>query len=303
MSALFKPAKLIGEFDEGFSVSDQSTGVNLSASGNSNTSANPNTGASLILKANWFEQFFAGEALELWRRAIAPESTEEEVSFLTEVLEVEPGGRLLDIPCGNGRLSLPLAQIGYRVTGLDFCSEFLIEAKAAAERLKTAATDSGILGVSFVKGDMRSYQWQECFDGAFCMGNSFGYFNREDTMQCLKSISASLKSGAKFVIDSSMIAESFYINGGEREWIQIDDMYMLIENIYSPRLSCVETNYTFIRDGKEEKRQSLHWIYSCGELSTMLESADFSVAEILSSTDFEPFELGSERMLLIAEKA
>lgn len=259
------------------------------------------------LNSNWYEHFFAGEALELWRRAISHETTEEEVRFLCEVLEVQPGGHLLDVPCGNGRLSLPLCQVGYKITAVDFCLEFLDEARSALTKLKASADKGSAAGgampeVDFVRADMLSLSWSDQFDGAYCMGNSFGYFDREGTRQFLGSVARSLRAGAKFVLDSAMLAESFLLNGGEREWVQLDDMYMLVENIYSPRLSCVETNYTFMRAGKEEKRQSTHWIYTCGELCAMLESSGFSVLELLSSTDFEPYELGSERLLLIAEK-
>jgi hypothetical protein len=104
------------------------------------------------------------------------------------------------------------------------------------------------------------------------------------------------------VIDTAMVAEAFLVNGAEREWVQVGDMYMLIENRYDCRQSRVETNYTFIRNGKEEQRVAFHWIYTAGELCHMLEQEGFTVMELFSNTEFEPFALGEERLLLLAQK-
>lgn len=244
--------------------------------------------------STWYEQFFAGAALDLWRLANSAETTADEVDFLEDVLALPDGSRLLDVPCGNGRLSIPLAQLGYSVTGVDFCQEFISEARLAEL--------SGPGKLEFVQSDMRRLNFREEFAGAYCMGNSFGYFDRSGTVEFLGAVAASLKSGAKFVLDSAMVAECFLVNGGEREWVQLADLYMLIENHYNCVSSTVETTYTFLRDGKEEKRQALHWIYTAGELCAMLEQAGFVVHDLFADTDAEPFVLGAERLLLVAQK-
>lgn len=245
----------------------------------------------------WYKEFFSGAALDLWRNAKSQEETEDECTFLQEVLEVSSGANLLDVPCGNGRLSIPMANASFKVTGLDYCEEFVLEAGKAA---KNATLGAGVL--QFVQGDMRVMSFAQKFDGAFCMGNSFGYFDREGTRQSLTAIGNSLKSRAKLVLDSVMIAESFLVNGGEREWLKVGDMLMLIENAYNCREGFVKTDYTFICNGIEEQRQAIHWIYTAGEVCAMLETAGFNVQDLFSSTECEPYALGSERLLLVAEK-
>jgi hypothetical protein len=116
------------------------------------------------------------------------------------------------------------------------------------------------------------------------------------------SLSACLKPGGKIVLESSMIAETFLVNGAEREWIRVGDMHMLIENRYDTRESCVHTEYTFIRDGKEETRNATHWIYTSGEVCSMLMNAGFSVRDLFGSLDCDGYELGSERLVLVADK-
>lgn len=198
--------------------------------------------AAEINNSDWYRDFFAGATLDLWRRAKAPSVTEDETDFLLEKLSVPFGGRLLDVPCGNGRLSNPLSLHGYRVTGIDLCAEFIQEATVTAK--SSHLIDSNDYAMpEFIVGDMRQLMVLEEFDGAYCMGNSFGYFDRIGTKRFLSSLGACLKSKARFVLDSSMIAEAFLVNGAEREWLQIGDMYMLVENHYDCARSVVENLY------------------------------------------------------------
>jgi len=252
---------------------------------------------SKALANQWYAEFFQGMSLELWRRAIPIEQTEEEVAFLLETLAAPRGSKLLDVPCGNGRLSLPLSLMEYKVTAVDFAQAFIEQAKESARAHKTK--------IDYIQGDMRQLALPQEYDGAFCMGNSFGYFDRSGTNEFLQAIGKSLKSKARLVIDSAMIAECFLVNGGEKEWLQVGDMYMLIENQYNCQSSTVKTTYTYIQDGKKEVRTAKHWIYTAGELCHMLEDAGFSTLELLASTDLEtpePFTLGAEKLILVAEK-
>lgn len=243
----------------------------------------------------WYENFFSGSALELWRRAIPHEITEQEVQFLQETLNLTPGSKLLDTPCGNGRLSLPLSLLGYKVTGIDLCTEYLEEGRSKAQSYET--------DIEFIQCDMRRFVAPDRFDGAFCMGNSFGYFEKPDSILFLRCICKSLKKGARFLLDTSMSAESFLVNGGEREWVRAGDMYMLVDNHYDCRHSRVESIYTFIQNGKEERRTAIHWLYTSGEICRMLEEAGFSVQHLYSSLEGDMFKLGDERLLVLAERS
>src|SRR5438132_7845974 len=120
----------------------------------------------MTVQSNWYENFFYGIALDLWRKAVSQPQTLAEVDFLIKVLEPAPGSRLFDIPCGNGRHSLELAGRGYKMTGLDISEQFIQEARACSTALGVQ--------VDWVLDDMQHIEGEEVFDGAFCMGNSFG---------------------------------------------------------------------------------------------------------------------------------
>jgi SAM-dependent methyltransferase len=79
----------------------------------------------MTVPTNWYEDFFHGVSLDLWRKAISPQQTAAEADFLVKVLGCNEGSNLLDVPCGNGRLSLELGRRGYRVTGVDIAQSSL----------------------------------------------------------------------------------------------------------------------------------------------------------------------------------
>jgi SAM-dependent methyltransferase len=247
------------------------------------------------MNPRWFEGFFEGIALEVWRRAISPEDTRREVDFLASALNLQHGARILDVPCGLGRHSLELASRGFRPTAVDFSAAMISEARSAAA--------AAHLGIDWRHADMRELPWTAEFDAGFCLGNSFGYLDPAGTKEFLAAASRSLKPGARFVLDYGMSAESILPRFRAREWTPIDDILFLEENHYLMAESCIETTYSFLRDGKTETRTGLHWVFTIREIRALLREAGFEPLALFSSTDREPFVVGSPVLILVAEKA
>ena len=97
------------------------------------------------MSTEWWTTFFSGNWLDVQRNMRA-ERTSEEVDFLVRVLNLKPGCRILDVPCGNGRLAIPLAERGYKVTGVDITTVLLQEAQSASQGAN--------LGLELVETDM-----------------------------------------------------------------------------------------------------------------------------------------------------
>jgi len=114
------------------------------------------------MRTNCFEDFFHGLSLEFWRNAITPQETEQDVNFLETELGLLKGSRVLDIPCGNGRHSLEFAKRGYAMSCIDLSDEFIAEARQLANA-------NGVHLVECIRMDIRDINFQERFDGAFCL--------------------------------------------------------------------------------------------------------------------------------------
>ena len=219
------------------------------------------------VQSNWWEHFFEGAPVDLWLQALSPEHTAREADALVRALDVSPRAELLDVPCGSGRLSLELASRGHHLTGVDWSHEFLAHARSS-----DTARD-----VTWERRDMRDLPWPARFDGAFCLGNSFGYLDDEGNEAFLHAVAAALKPGARFVLETPMVLENMLGRIQERPWWKVGDMRLLVVNRYDPVRGRLDIEYTHIANGHVDTRHGSHRAYTYRQLVGLLEGAGFTV--------------------------
>jgi SAM-dependent methyltransferase len=246
------------------------------------------------MQTSWWENFFHGVALDFWRAAISDEQTHAEAAFIIHHLQLPLNAEVLDVPCGNGRLAIELAAIGFAVTGVDISTEFLAEAK-------TNAAVRGV-AVNWRNSEMRALPWTNEFDGAFCFGNSFGYLDDAGNADFLSAISRALKPGARFIIDAPAIAECLLPNFLEQRTITLGGITATIDTRYDHEQSRIFPHFTFVQNGVEDKRASSQRIYTYRELAELLSAAGFKTIVGYGSLADEPYKLGAHRLLLVCEQ-
>lgn len=230
----------------------------------------------------------------MWRKAIPPEQTHLEVDFLYRELKLHEGSRVLDVPCGVGRHSLELASRGCQMTGVDQSPQMIEEGREAAIRAG--------LTIEWQIAEMQHLAWENEFDAGFCFGNSFGYLDAASTQEFLKVMARALRPGARFALDYGMAAESILPRFREQEQAQFDDILFLENNHYHLPESCIETTYTFVRDGKTQTQTGLHWVYTIREIRQFLREVGLETQKLLKSFDGEPYEVGSPVLIVVAQK-
>jgi SAM-dependent methyltransferase len=100
------------------------------------------------------------------------------------------GSPILELGCATGRLSIPLAEAGYSVTGLDISPALL----------KYAASKSD--AVKWIKGDMRNFDLKERFALIMLPSNNLCHLHTLDDFEgCISSVKRHLLPGGVFVID------------------------------------------------------------------------------------------------------
>lgn len=253
---------------------------------------------------NWYESFFHGVTLDLWRRAIPPEQTKAEAEFLLDQLNCPRGAHVLDVPCGNGRLSFELAHRGLRVTGIDISEEFIEEAKSILNKSLDSSADADgtdfVAQLDFVLADMRQVEGTRVYDGAYCFGNSFAFLGHDETGNFLSALARALKPGARFIIETGMAAESVLPDFEEQSCHELGDLSLTIKERYVAEQSCIDSEYIFERDGKRETRVAREWIYTTAEIQRMLARAGFEVLKLYASLKCEPYKLGSRELFVVS---
>ncbi len=113
-------------------------------------------------------------------------------------MAVESGGPVLELGCGTGRVLIPTARSGVRITGLDKSSEMLriCQAKLDKEEPSVKAL------TRLVQGDIRSFDLKQTFA---LVAITFGPFNNlvtvEEQLACLACVRKHLKPGGRLVFD------------------------------------------------------------------------------------------------------
>jgi len=243
---------------------------------------------------DWWKNFFTGLIVDFWRAAMPPEATRAEADFFEKMLAPPPGGHLLDVPCGDGRLALELARRGYRMTGVDISEEFLAAARAGA-------AGEG-LEIAWQRSDMRDLPWKEEFDGAFCGGSSFGFLGDEGDFDFFAAAGGALKPGACFAVDGVKAVETILAQFRERHDMTFGDIRFEAENRYEHETGWMENRYTLTRGATTESRLARHRIYTYREVVSMLERAGFRDCAGYGSLSGEPFRLGASRLAIVATK-
>ncbi len=221
----------------------------------------------MSVQSNWWESFFEGIAVSMWLKAVPQEATQSEAERLLGLLGVEPGAAILDVPCGGGRVSMAMAGRGFHLTGVDLSREFIDHARAQDEQQR----------VAWEHRDMRDLPWPARFDGAFCVGNSFGYLDRAGNAQFLRAVRASLKPGGRFVLETPMVLENLLEHLVDRPWWKVEDVYLLVENRYDETTQQLEIGYTFISSDGVETRHGSHQAYTYRDLVELFGSTGFAV--------------------------
>lgn len=247
-----------------------------------------------VAPTDWWRDFFEGLAVEFWRVAVPEEATRRETDFLWKHLALTPGARVLDVPCGAGRLAIPLARRGARVTGVDASEECLAAAREDAAR--AAVT------VEWIQADMRALPRGAAWDAVVCFGNSFGYLDDAGNRGFLARAANALAGGGRFALDYGQTPESVFPRLAPVQAAEIEGIRFEEETRYDAVAGRIENRFTISRGARTETKLASQSAYTVREVIDMLRTVGLATLAIFGSVDEQPFELGAERLLLVAER-
>ena len=250
---------------------------------------------------SWYEEtagFFGPEYLDLYGETMSPETTHQEAGFIVDILGLEPGAEVLDMPCGHGRHLVELASRGCVMTGVDINSFFLTEAACAAD-------ERGVV-VDLRQGDMRTIELSEGeFDAGLNLCTALGYFDSpDDDVVVLRNFARSLKRGGKLLIEFQN-RENILTPLPMQRWREVANGTILLEKwLYNVITGKVTVERLIIpKEGTLQRVTSMHYhLYSPADLVRMGLAAGLRFVEGYGDYRGSQLTTRSPKVLLIFEK-
>lgn len=217
------------------------------------------------------------------------------------------GGPVLELGCGTGRVSLPVARTGAELVGVDRSSEMLARAR---RRLRRSTV---VRSLRLVKGDIRSLPFRT---GRFRVviapyGILQSLLDGADLEQTLDSVARVLRRGGTLGLDLVADLPAWDEYRGRirlRGRRGSGHRYLtLVESVRQDRergLTIFDQEYIEHAGGKRASRRfSLAFrTVTVAEMMTELESAGFDVDAVLGDYDGRPWDLRAETWLILARK-
>jgi SAM-dependent methyltransferase len=217
-----------------------------------------------------------------------------EAAFAWRALGLKKGSSVLDLCCGTGRHSVPLARRGARVLGLDATPEYLARARARGNK-----------NPRYVLGDMRNVPFSDAFDAALNLWTSFGYFDKpSDDLKTLRAVRRALKPGGLFLIDvmnAAWLRRHFEPKRWQRRG---DGSYWLEESrLVEGRDPKILSEWTILKRGAPPARAALRVRqYDWARLSGLLRKAGLRPLKRWGGLDGRPLDGDADRLVVLARR-
>ena len=123
-----------------------------------------------------------------------------DVPYYTGVAR-DVSGSILELACGTGRLTIPMAEAGAELVGVDLAPSMLARANAKRTQLSVPTQRR----LSFMRADMRSVRLERAFDAVVLAFNTIMHMlTDDDLVAALETVHAHLEPGGRFFTDLHM---------------------------------------------------------------------------------------------------
>ncbi len=242
--------------------------------------------------SGWWDDFFP--AFKPLFGIVSPATTRRHFQFLSKKLNLTAGSTFLDCPCGIGRIAVPLAKAGVKVTGVDIIQSYLTDVEQLSSKKE--------LNIRLFHNDMRRIQFKDEFDAGGNLWTSFGFFEKEsDNLLVLKKMFAALKPGGKFALH--LINRDWIMaNYRESDWFEFKGTKVLETRNFDFTNSISYSKWSIIKEGEEQTFDVAIRMYSYHELVAMFEKVGFVDIEGFANEKEEPVSFKNQMTYVFGTK-
>ncbi len=242
----------------------------------------------------WFENYFTepyGTAYSEY--LLNPDVAVYEAQAALDLLEQEPGARILDCPCGYGRHMDILRPLFPDIVGLDLDRDNLLRALRNAPEALVA------------RGDMRRLPFNNnTFDAVLHLFNSFGYFDDEENERLLAEFARVMKLQGGICIDIANPQPLIdLIREKSRTQVAVHDLVLTEDWDYDEKTRRIHNESLFEVGERRELRCYDLRLYEIEELEAMIQNVGLKPCRVLGDFDGEEFaKEESSRIIMEARK-
>jgi 2-polyprenyl-3-methyl-5-hydroxy-6-metoxy-1,4-benzoquinol methylase len=202
-------------------------------------------------------------------------------------------GKLLELGCGNGRITINMAKQGFAATGIDISQLYIDEARKRSARMHART--------NFILGDIRYIDKviHEKFDVIISIWTSIGFYDRKTDEIIFKKVSRLLNKKGIFMILSTMTRERIMNIFCPSLYEETDQYIKINRNDYDKIRSIMHNKWQFYKKVKKDLIYVDEFdldlrIYALPELVDMAERAGLEFKEAYHSIiDLSPVQADS----------
>lgn len=217
------------------------------------------------------------------------------------------GGPVMDLACGTGRATIPLAREGYPITGVDVHQGMLDVAKQ-----KTTSEDK----ITWILGDCSKLNLSIKVDFIFTVGNSFQHFLTNDAQDgLLDSVRRHLNEGGVFIFGTRFPNAYELLNEPEEEFeysYEIEASGQMVDVYHLSRYDALEqVQYNTTKrkyrnqQGKIVKEDHAHitlrFVFP-REMERLLERHGLTILHTYGNWEEDPLTATSHEMIYVCQK-
>ena len=249
------------------------------------------------------------------------EGDDVDVRFYRALLERYRPGRVLELGCGSGRVTLPMAETaataGAEVVGIDLSEQMLAQARSKADKLDPSARGRLVLE----QGDIRTYSSPQPFDLVTVPCSTLSHLlSLDDQLATWRQAWRNLAPGGRFVVDVTMPDLATYADSMQhppRALVQLDI------DAEAPDEGSRLIRYRTVRYLPHLQRARIHFLYDAfaaseaadrfvsdfeshvyfpRELELLFRLAGFEVEETWGDYGFKPMRATSRQIIMVGRK-
>lgn len=195
-------------------------------------------------------------------------------------------GKVAECACGTGSLTIPLAEQGFQMTGVDASPDMLFEASQKARK-------AGAM-IPFVRQDMRELRLHRQMDAVLCTCDGVNYLPGDQALGgFFRSAFQALRPGGGLFFDISTPYKLRRLLGNRFLCDETEDVAYLWKNTYDEPTDSVELALSIFVRQKDDLYQRIEetqrqYAHTAPKLIELLELAGFAQIQLFGEQTFLP---------------